>query len=130
MEILFLVGGSTRVPVLREIITNDLPKARLLDNVNPHFAVAAGAALHMLQLDSEERNTRTSEIVPVKDVLSQANGVATVGDFFSVLIPANTPISWKSFQTASIFRVLWYLSLWYGIYLYGISVFMVFISFK
>lgn len=107
VDILLLVGGSTRVPVLRELILNDLPKAQLLDNVNPDFAVAEGAALHMLRLDSERRESRPSEIARVKDILSQAIGVATVGDYFSVLIPANTPIPWRAkdyFQTASDFQ--------------------------
>ena len=108
VDTLLLVGGAVRTPLLRQIIMAEVPKAKLVKNVNPEFAIAEGAALHMQSLEDIEKTGSTkADIAPVKDVLSKPMGVATIGDYFSVIVKGNTPIPWRAsqyFQTSVDFQ--------------------------
>ena len=41
---MLLVGGSTRIPKLQQMIRDVLPKAKVLDSISPDEVVALGAA--------------------------------------------------------------------------------------
>ena len=43
---IILVGGSTRIPKVKEIVKNYFPKCKINDSINPDEAVAYGAAIH------------------------------------------------------------------------------------
>ncbi|CAN1292525.1 Heat shock 70 kDa protein BIP1, partial [Linum perenne] len=90
-----LVGGSTRIPKLRQLLKDMFNGKEPSKGVNPDEVVAYGAA--------------------VLDVTPLSLGVDEIGDLSSVVIPKNTPIpakeSWyyhttEPFQTSMYFQVL------------------------
>lgn len=59
IDTVVLVGGSTRVPLVRNIVDSKLPN-KIKNNINPDFAVAMGAAIQAEIKSSFERNTRNT----------------------------------------------------------------------
>ena len=87
-----LVGGSTRVPRVKEMLTQYFGK-KPLDSIDPDEAVAAGAAVHATMLANNQANIdamggrmRLMNVVPL------SLGIATEGDRMSTLIKRNTGI--------------------------------------
>lgn len=110
---LLLVGGSTRMPMVRETLKAASGMEPALD-VNPDEAVALGAAVQAA-LELASRGTTgasdTDAAIPeldlsISDVTSQALGVISLGerdgridvDVNNVLIARNTPIPTQSSQ--------------------------------
>ncbi len=79
-----LVGGSTRVPLVRRRV-GELFGHEPLDNIDPDEVVAVGAALQAQAL------TRGSETVLI-DVTPLSLGIETMGGIVEKVIPRNTPI--------------------------------------
>ncbi|PAV83691.1 hypothetical protein WR25_00715 [Diploscapter pachys] len=46
-----MVGGSTRIPQIKELVRAKFPKANIMNNINPDEAVAIGAAILASQMD-------------------------------------------------------------------------------
>lgn len=107
---LLLIGGSTRMPMVREMMEKMSGKAPET-NVNPDEAVALGAAVQAalevangagsIDINGEEVSTTlppTGTDIVIQDVTSQALGMLTVDDehpgkmINSVLIPRNAKI--------------------------------------
>ncbi|CAI0453825.1 unnamed protein product [Linum tenue] len=90
-----LVGGSTRIPKVREMLKKAFDGKEPSKGINPDEAVAYGAILF--------------------DVTPLSLGIATLGDLMSVVVPRNTPIPTKKSrggyvtisdqQTSQVFRV-------------------------
>jgi molecular chaperone DnaK len=84
-----LVGGSTRMPVIQQIvqqITGKVPR----QGVNPDEVVALGASVQASILTGELKNVVLLDVTPL------SLGVETVGGFRTTLIPRNTSIPTKS----------------------------------
>jgi molecular chaperone HscA len=79
-----LVGGSTRVPLVRRRVA-ELFGRQPLSHINPDEVVAVGAALQAAAL------TRGSQTL-LLDVTPLSLGIETMGELVEKIIPRNTPI--------------------------------------
>nr|CDS25007.1 heat shock protein 70 [Echinococcus granulosus] len=85
-----LVGGSTRLPKLEEMLHNFFEVSNLNKSINPDEAVAYGAALLAASLDSEK--LEEAQNLTLLDVTPLSLGLATTGGVMTTLIKRNTKI--------------------------------------
>jgi len=85
-----LVGGATRVPLVRKRVSQAFGKPPL-GGINPMEVVASGAALHAHGLFAPP-GADAGEVGLLLDVSSHSLGVATAGGYAEVLIAKNTGI--------------------------------------
>eukprot|EP01018_Ginkgo_biloba_P010900 Gb_02155 [translate_table: standard] len=92
-----MVGGSTRIPKVRELIQDLFGGKELCNSINPDEAVAYGAAVQAAVLNSERIDLMLMDVTPL------SLGVAVKGQEMSVVIPKNSAIPTRkeeSFRTA------------------------------
>ncbi len=91
-----LVGGSTRIPKLQEMLSEFFGGKELCKTLNPDEAVAFGAGVQGAILSGK----RASEIrdLLLLDVTPLSLGIETVGRVMSVIIPRNTSIPCQKTQ--------------------------------
>jgi len=94
---LVLVGGSTRIPKIQEMLKSLFDNRELCKSVNPDEAVAYGAAVQGAIL-SGRKNAKTDDLL-LMDVTPLSLGIETTGRVMSVIIPRNTPIPCVKTQT-------------------------------
>ena len=86
-----LVGGSTRIPAVRELVERKMRKKPRTD-VDPDRAVALGAAVQASIIDGES-STIIMDVCPLSlgtSVVSTINGQRVSG-LYSEVLPANSP---------------------------------------
>ncbi|MFI3250431.1 MAG: Hsp70 family protein, partial [Eubacteriales bacterium] len=95
LDKIILVGGSTRVPAVQEMIKSVTGIAPSHD-VNPDEAVAMGAACYAASLDPSTTATSDAPIITVSDVNSHSLGIILDDEnhnsFNAIIIPRNTKI--------------------------------------
>ena len=89
-----LVGGSTRIPRVQEIIKNELGKEPS-KGVNPDEVVAMGAAIQGGVLTGDVNDVVLLDVTPL------SLGIETLGGVMTVLIPRNTTIPTSKSQVFS-----------------------------
>ncbi len=94
-----LVGGSTRIPKIQEMLSNYFNGKELCKNINPDEAVAYGAAVQAAILSGVQDETTNSMIL--LDVTPLSLGVETAGGMMTNIIPRGTTIPTKKTQTFS-----------------------------
>ena len=92
-----LVGGSTRIPKVQEIVEKFFGR-KPHKGVNPDEVVAIGAAIQGAVLSGEVKDVLLLDVTPL------SLGIETMGSVMTTLIPSNTTIPTKKsevFSTAS-----------------------------
>jgi L1 cell adhesion molecule like protein len=94
-----LVGGSTRIPKVQELLSNFFNGKELCKSINPDEAVAYGAAVQAAILGGV-KDEKLDQLV-LLDVTPLSLGVETAGGIMTVLIPRGTTVPTKKTQTFS-----------------------------
>ena len=89
-----LVGGSTRIPMVQELVEKELGQ-KPSHEVNPDEAVAMGAAIQGGVLTGEVNDIVLLDVTPL------SLGIETLGGVCTVLIPRNTTIPTSKSQVFS-----------------------------
>ncbi|CAE8640454.1 unnamed protein product [Polarella glacialis] len=93
-----LVGGSTRIPMVQDILKEFFGGRELCRSINPDEAVAYGAAVQGAIL-AGVRHQKCTDLL-LMDVTALSLGIELDGGQMSILIPRNTSIPCSIFTTA------------------------------
>ena len=88
-----MVGGSTRIPKIRAMVSDYFNGKILNFQVNPDEAVAVGAAIQAAKLNGDD--SKLIKSIFLLDVIPLSIGNGVEDGSVSVLIRGNTPIPIK-----------------------------------
>ena len=91
-----LVGGSTRIPKVQDLLKTFFNGKELSKSINPDEAIAYGATVQAAivsqnSLSEEEKSEKLSQILLI-DVVPLSLGVETAGGVMTIIVPRNTNI--------------------------------------
>lgn len=96
-----LVGGSTRIPKVQELIKSLFNGKELNKSVNPDEAVAFGAAVEAAILSDDNSGNDVVKDILLVDVAPLSLGIETAGGVMTKLIERNTQIPCRKTQIFS-----------------------------
>ena len=94
-----LVGGSTRIPKVQQLLSDFFNGKELSKSINPDEAVAYGAAVQAAILTGNTSD-KTNDLL-LLDVAPLSLGLETAGEMMTILIPRNSTIPSVKSQTFS-----------------------------
>lgn len=83
-----MIGGSTRIPAIRKLVTDFFGNKPLATGIDPDEAVARGAAIQAAILSGY--NDETAEVL-VMDIIPMTLGIETTGGTFAGVVTRNSP---------------------------------------